>query len=99
MCTNETNYNRPEMLNFILGERKIVQFEVISTKNEPVIIVDATWILTYQDETVASGDVTITEDSTMEVTLEPPERGTYDLVITYTIAPEVRKVRCKVLVH
>lgn len=83
-------------LNFILGERKIIQFEVVSTKkNEAVIITDAAWALTRQGATVLSGSCTI-ENNIMEILLEPDQEGTFELMITYTIAPEVRKVRCVV---
>lgn len=105
MCECESNLNRdssvtkPDVLNFLLGERKIIQFEVISLKKEPVVIVDASWVLTYQDGTVETGAVTITDDSIMEITLQPMAKGTHEMMITYTVAPEIRKVRCKVFVR
>lgn len=85
-------------LKFILGERKIIQFEVISTKNEPVIITDATWVLTYHEQEVDRGSCTI-DENVMEILLEPNQKGTFELTITYTIAPEIRKVRCMVNVY
>lgn len=87
-----------DTLKFILGERKIIQFEVISTKNEPVIITDAAWVLTYHKQEVDRGSCTI-DGNVMEILLEPNQEGTFELTITYTIAPEIRKVRCMVNVY
>ena len=74
-------------LDFILGEKKLIEFEITSLKGETVVVASAEWSLTKQGEEVDRG-------RTLEILLEPDEIGTYELTITYKIAPEVRKARC-----
>ena len=85
-------------IKFIRGEKKYIQFLISSKKKEPVIITDATYTLTRNNETVISGDCII-EGSTLLVLLDPVNIGSYQLEVTYTIPPETRKVRCVIDVN
>lgn len=80
-------------LDFILGEKKLIEFEITSLKGETVVVASAEWSLTKQGEEVDHGECTV-DGKTLEILLEPGEIGTYELTITYKIAPEVRKARC-----
>lgn len=80
-------------LDFILGEKKLIEFEITSLKGETVVVASAEWSLTKQGEDVDRGECTV-DGKTLEILLEPGEIGTYELTITYKIAPEVRKARC-----
>lgn len=80
-------------IKFIKGEKKYVQFLVSSKKKEPVIITDASFVLTRNEEVVLSGECEV-EDSTILVFLEAVSMGSYMLEVTYTIPPETRKARC-----
>lgn len=85
-------------LDFILGERKAVQFEVNSTKNEPVVVTEARWTLSDHGAEVMAGECTI-DGNRMEVLLEPEGEGRFELTVTYSIPPEIRKVRRMVNVN
>lgn len=85
-------------VKFIKGEKKNIQFLVSSKKREPVIITDATYTLTRNNEVVDNGDCNI-NGSTMSVLLELMNIGSYQLEVTYMIPPETRKVRCTVDVN
>ena len=80
-------------VSFIKGEKKYVQFLISSKKKEPIIITDATFTLTRNGEIVLYGECEI-KDSTLLVLLDPVNIGSYQLEVTYTIPPEIRKVRC-----
>lgn len=82
-------------VRFIQGEKKYIQFVISSKKKEPVIITNATYTLTRNNEVVDSGPCEI-EGSTLLVLLELLAFGSYQLEVTYTIPPETRKVRCMV---
>ena len=85
-------------LDFILGERKTIQFEVNSTKDEVVVITEARWTLSDHGKEIMAGECTI-ERNRMDVLLEPMAEGRYELTVTYSIPPEVRKVRRMVNVN
>ena len=80
-------------IRFIKGEKKYIQFLITSKKREPIIITNATFILTRNDEVILNGKCEI-EGSTVLVLLDPVNIGSYILEVTYTIPPEVRKARC-----
>lgn len=85
-------------LDFILGERKNVQFEVNSTKNETVVVTEARWTLSDHGEEIMSGECVI-EGNRMDVLLEPNREGRFELTVTYAIPPEIRKARRMVNVN
>ena len=87
------------LIDFILGERKYIQFEIKSSINQTVIITSATWKLLKDDEVVDSGDCEITEGNTLDVLLFPPGIGEFTLEVEYEIPPEVRKARCNINVY
>ena len=86
-------------IDFILGERKYIQFEINSSINQRVVITSATWKLLKGDDVIDDGECEITDGNTLDVLLYPVERGSFTLVIEYAIPPEIRKTRCSVNVY
>lgn len=82
-------------LCFLKGERRYVQFEILSTKQQKVVVLEANYTIKHEGEVVDSGSCEIVDDSILQIMVDAFDVGSYDLEITYTIAPEVRKVRCK----
>ena len=91
-------YLRTEPLDFIVGEKKYVQFEIISTKNEKVVITEATYTIAHDGELFTSGSCEV-EENIMQFLAEMNEYGVYDVEVTYKVAPEVRKARCRINVR
>ena len=79
------------MMKFFLGEKKYVNFSVISAKEEQVVIPEATYVLKKDDVVEDSGNCTI-QNNVISVLLEPAEAGQYVLNVTYSIPPETRIV-------
>ncbi len=82
-------------VRFVRGEKKYIQFLVLSKKKEPIIITNATYTLTHNNEVVECGSCEI-DGSAILVLLELSTFGSYQLEVTYTIPPEIRKARCVV---
>lgn len=78
--------------DFILGEEKYVKFKATSCDNAPVVITSATYVLYKGDEAVTTGSCTV-DGSEFMALIEPDEAGDFVLEVTYTVAPETRKVR------
>lgn len=83
-------------LSFLKGEKRYVQFEIMSTKQQKVVVTEANYTLSHQNEIVDSGKCEIIDCSVLQIMVDAFNIGSYDLEITYTIAPETRKVRCKI---
>lgn len=77
---------------FILGEEKFLDFQVRSTITQTVVITSATYKLSINGADDIVG-ICVINGSKISVLLEPPNRGTYLLEITYVVAEETRKVR------
>lgn len=82
-------------LCFLKGERRFVQFEILSTKQQKVVVIEANYTIKHDGEIVDSGNCEIIDDSILQIMVDAFDVGSYDLEITYIIAPETRKVRCK----
>lgn len=87
---------RLDELYFLQGEKRFVQFEVISTKKEKVVVTEPSYTLSHDGEEVDSGACEVVNDSVLQVLIDASEIGSYDLEITYTVSPEIRKIRCKI---
>lgn len=86
--------------DFILGEKKYIQFEIKSMIQQKVVVISATWSL-KDAETMAevqNGTCEIENGSELKLLLMPEAKGSYILEVTYTIPPEIRKVRCGISV-
>lgn len=82
--------------SFIIGEKKYIQFEIRSMIQQKVVITEATWILLdTKGKEVLTGNCEI-EDNILRLLLEPDAIGEYILEVTYSIPPEIRKVRCEI---
>lgn len=78
--------------DFILGEKKYVKFKATACDNLPPVITGATYTLTQDGDLVTSGSCIVNGGEFM-VLLEPPAKGDYLLEVSYTVAPELRKVQ------
>ena len=78
--------------DFIKGEKKYVKFRATSCDNLPVVITDATYTLMQGDISVTSGICTVSGGEFMAL-IEADTEGDFVLEVTYTVAPETRKVR------
>ena len=87
---------RLDELHFLKGEKRYVQFEIMSRKQQKVVVVDAEYEISHCDEIIASGKCEIVDDCILQILTEQLDVGSYNLEITYTIAPEIGKVRCKI---
>lgn len=77
---------------FILGEKKYVEFKATSCDGIPVVITNATYVL-LQNETIVSNGTCEVDGEKFTALIEPSARGEYVLEVTYTVPPETRKVR------
>ena len=84
------------MVEFIKGEDKHVKFRVHSAKKENMIVESATFVFTRYGEIEKEGVCGIENDGwncNIDIKLDPKEKGTYCLEITYIIADEILKHR------
>ena len=92
-------HRKIEELNFYKGEKRFITFEVISTKNERVVISEPSYVMKYDGKTVDEGVCEIINESELQALIEASDVGSFDLEITYTLGAELRKVRCKINVN
>lgn len=92
-------HRKIEELNFYKGEKRFITFEVVSTKQEKVVVSESSYVLKHCAEIVDEGVCEITSESELQVLIEASEVGSFDLEITYTVGAEIRKVRCKINVN
>lgn len=84
-------------LKFILGERKYVWFKITSCVDQIFTIASATWELKHINGTVAAyGDCELDGTDILRVLLEPVDRGTYILCVSYLVPPELKKAQVNV---
>lgn len=91
------------MVNFILGEDKHVKFAVHSRKLEPFSISSAMYDLYYDGQLEGSGPCEVLQEDSglyLDIKISPEYRSAkYQLIITYTIADEVKKHVERMEVH
>lgn len=92
MCGCENN-----SIQMIAGETRQLEFEVCCADGTPVVQ-RATFTLTQEGETMKQGDCDI-NGSLISALISPEQPGSYELWLTYTIAPNTRKARWAVYVH
>lgn len=87
-------------MKFIQGEKKEVGIKVISRKNEPFTIRNATWEIKKWGTTLieSSGAAEII-DNEVNAVVQPIEKGLYTLTFTYEIAQETLKADVQVEVR
>lgn len=76
-------------IEFVLGEKKILDFEVLSTDNAIFTITSAEYRLKDKNEILLTGESDIREDI-ISVLLEPLDKGSFVLEVEYAIPPEIR---------
>ena len=85
-------------LNFILGEKRKVWLEISSNDGSAFTIRNATFELQKYGETTAKGDCDVNEHIVI-ATIQPAERGEYDLIFSFEIAGEIIKEKAVVSVE
>lgn len=86
------------MIDFILGESRPLEFEIIHQNGDEFIIREAKFELYKDDVIVDSGDMDI-DGHLISYIFEPEERGYYLLEFSYIIGPTTRKARYKIKVN
>lgn len=82
---------------FILGENKYVEFKVKSTINQIIFITSANYELFKDEALISSGPCEISDDI-ISALIQPNEKGLFELIITYIIGAETRKIRTNIKV-
>lgn len=77
---------------FILGENKYVEFKVKSTINQIIFITAATYELIKDGEVLTAGACEISDDI-VSALVQPSEKGMFELVVTYVVGAETRKIK------
>ena len=85
-------------LYFNKGERRKIQLDVYSCKNEPFIILHASYsVVDHKGQIVTSGNCIIT-DKTLSLMYDASNRGLFTITITLIIADEIIKEKVVVCV-
>ncbi|MCM3789411.1 hypothetical protein M3221_13475 [Domibacillus indicus] len=79
-------------MKFILGERKEVKVNIISTSTAPFVIRNPVFTLyrNSNEEAVQTGECSI-NDKELTAVIQPPAKGLYTLMFTYEVANEILK--------
>lgn len=80
---------------FLLGEIRQLCFSVKSTKKEKIVILSADYAIYKDGQILKTGQCDI-ENEQISLIYDCDEEGQFLLEITYSIAPERRKLRCKI---
>lgn len=79
------------VLHFEKGERRRIQLDVYSCKNEPFVILDAVYEITdAKGQTIVLGDCLVS-DKTLSLMYNALEKGQFTVVFTLAIADEIIK--------
>lgn len=85
-------------LHFNKGERRKIQLDVYSCKDESFVILDATYeIIDHKAQVVASGDCAVI-DKTLSYIFEASTKGLFTATITLIIADEIIKEKMVICV-
>lgn len=80
-------------IRFALGEQRYLEFEVRPKRqNDTVVITDAVWTLSQNGGPVDGGDCEM-DGKTIRALIAPAEKGVYQLELSVTVPPEIRKER------
>ena len=86
------------VLHLDQGERRRIQLDVYSCKNEPFVILDAAYEITgIEGEIIASGSCIIS-DKMLSFMYDAKEKGSFGITITLTIADEIIKEKMVIYV-
>lgn len=80
---------RVNMINFLIGESRALEFEITHRKDEAFEIRDAKYELYKNNELVEEGDMIIS-GTVLSHIFSPEERGFYLFKILYTVGEETR---------
>lgn len=95
--------DRNSLLNFYLGETRVIVAQIIAGDSNPFTIGSATWSLnTVETDEVVIDNEPVPQISNVEKTiairLTPPSKGIFNLVLKYTIANNVLIEKARVVV-
>ena len=78
---------------FLLGEEKYIDIVIKSLWRENFTINSATWELLDDKGQKVAGNTCEINEHTISCLVAPPKRGVFELIVSYFIAPEKRKVK------
>ncbi len=80
-------------IRFALGEQRYLEFEVRPKRqNDTVVITEAVWTLSQNGEPTDGGDCEV-DGRIIRMLISPAGKGVYQLELTVTVPPEIRKER------
>ncbi|GEM_PF-3998292 len=80
-------------IRFALGEQRYLEFELRPKRqNDTVVITEAVWSLTQNGGPV-DGSACEVDGRTIRALIAPAEKGVYQLELSVTVPPEIRKER------
>ncbi len=86
-----------ESRNYLVGEKKYIEFEVTSCEDEALVITDASYTLESDGIIVETG-VAEVNGNEIKILLDTDEPGVFLLEVAVTIPPETIKRTCVIRV-
>lgn len=82
-----------ESRNYLVGEKKYIEFEITSCEDEAIVITDALYALQKDGITVETGKAEV-DGNEIRILLDTDEPGVFLLEVAVTIPPETIKRTC-----
>ncbi len=80
-------------IRFMHGEQRYLEFEIIPRRqNDTVVVTAASWELQQNGVPVDGGDCEV-NGRTVRALIAPAEKAVYQLELSVTVPPELRKER------
>ncbi len=86
-----------ESRNYLVGEKKYIEFEITSCEDEAIVITDALYALKKDGITVETGKAEV-DGNEIRILLDTDEPGVFLLEVAVTIPPETIKRTCVIRV-
>lgn len=86
-----------ESRNYLVGEKKYIEFEITSYEDEAIVITDALYALKKDGITVETGKAE-EDGNEIRILLDTDEPGVFLLEVAVTIPPETIKRTCVIRV-
>ena len=85
-------------IRFALGEQRYLEFEIRPRRaNDTVVITEAIWSMQQNGVMAETGSCEV-DGKTIRALITPTEKGVYQLELSVTVPPEVRKERLMIYV-
>ena len=86
-----------ESRNYLVGEKKYIEFEITSCEDEAIVITDASYALQKDDIIIETGKAEV-DGNEIRILLDTDEPGVFLLEVAVTIPPETIKRTCVIRV-